>query len=103
METTNPGGGLLVVSRDGWDRVGGYDERFVGWGHEDSVFNIALLLKAAWDRIPGSAWHLWHPAPLKNTLAYSRNRQLLEQMHRDNAAAIREKERAAGWAIGAVL
>lgn len=55
------GGGLLVVHRECWDKVGGFDERFVGWGREDTCFNLRALRRASWDRLPGDAWHLWHP------------------------------------------
>lgn len=55
------GGGLLVVTRAAWELVGGYDESFKGWGYEDSDFNLRLLRHSTWDRLPGSAWHLWHP------------------------------------------
>jgi len=54
------GGGLLVVHRDAWETVGGYDESFVGWGYEDSAMTLALLTQTAWHRLPGEAWHLWH-------------------------------------------
>jgi predicted glycosyltransferase involved in capsule biosynthesis len=83
--------------------VGGFDERFVGWGHEDSSLNIQLLLKADWDRIPGEAHHLWHPEPERKTVNYRRNRQLLDQMRRENAVAIRAAAQRKGYDIGAVL
>ncbi len=55
------GGGLDVVTRDAWDAVGGMDERYVGWGYEDSEFHVQLLVKRRWDRLPGECWHLFHP------------------------------------------
>lgn len=55
------GGGLMVVHRECWDLVEGFDERFVGWGREDSAFNLRCLRRSSWDRLPGFAWHLWHP------------------------------------------
>src|SRR5690606_14366729 len=30
----------IAVSRRLWDKVGGFDERFRGWGYEDSAFRI---------------------------------------------------------------
>lgn len=55
------GGGLLVVHRECWEAVGGFDERLVGWGREDSVFNMRALRRSRWDRLPGECWHLHHP------------------------------------------
>lgn len=52
-------GGVVVVPRSLWHDVGGYDERFVGWGFEDSAFAVAAGGPA---RTPGRIWHLWHPA-----------------------------------------
>lgn len=55
------GGGLDVVTREAFDAVGGFDERYKGWGYEDSEFHVQLVAHARWDRLPGECWHLWHP------------------------------------------
>lgn len=99
----NKGGGLLVVSRMAWDRVRGYDETFVGWGHEDTHLNTRLLAEASWDRIPGTAWHLWHPRDDGKTperWANKRKALAIQIQHGDRIAA--ESARR-GWDIGAVL
>ena len=56
---------VVVVTRDLWDQVGGFDEGFVGWGFEDIGFSLACqTLGGGLERIPGEVWHLWHaPAP----------------------------------------
>jgi len=52
---------MLVVHRELWDQVGGFDEQFTGWGAEDNAFFLACTLAAGEPhRIPGHAFHLWH-------------------------------------------
>jgi hypothetical protein len=57
--------GCQVIPRELWDTVGGFDERFEGWGGEDDAFHAACTAlsgcDARRDRIEGNAWHLWHP------------------------------------------
>lgn len=58
--------GLLVMPRMAYEEVGGYDERFVGWGYEDNSFQLAL--DAIWGPFQrmddGYCLHLWHPPGL---------------------------------------
>lgn len=54
--------GTLVLPRFAYDAVGGYDERFIGWGYEDDAFSIALTnLVGHVQRVEGFVCHLWHP------------------------------------------
>ncbi len=54
--------GALVMPREAFRTVGGYDERFIGWGYEDRAFAIALdTLWKPCVRLPGHVLHLWHP------------------------------------------
>lgn len=64
--------GCQVVPRSLWDAVGGFDERFIGWGGEDDAFHAATIALTGHDaresRYPGNAWHLWHrPSPHAST------------------------------------
>lgn len=85
LERYHAGGGLLLVTREAWQTVGGYDESFIGWGYEDSDFNLRLLRHAGWDRVPGNAWHLYHgrednkPRPESK----ARHRQMLREYSHD--------------------
>ena len=60
--------GAHAMSRTLWERVGGYDERFTRWGFEDRcIWLTANTLAGEHDRIPGPAYHWWHPnAPDKD-------------------------------------
>jgi hypothetical protein len=97
----HPGGGLLVVTREAYDAVGGYDESFKGWGYEDSDFNLRLLRLGLWERLPGKAWHLWHgrednaPRPESR----QRYRAMMQEYRRDIERWSRYKDLAHPQAV----
>lgn len=55
-------GGVFVVRRDTYERLGGFDERFVGWGGEDDAMTVKLTRLVADPRVLANqaAFHLWH-------------------------------------------
>jgi hypothetical protein len=55
-----PVSSAVAVPRALWDDVGGFDERFRGWGFEDRAFAVACETFGGFARLPGVAWHLWH-------------------------------------------
>ena len=65
------------------ERVNGFNERFVGWGREDSEF-VARLVNAGVRRrklkFGGIMYHLWHPERPRDAL--SANDELLESVRR---------------------
>lgn len=61
------GGGIVVLSRDVWEAVGGIDPRYLGWGGEDISFGYTLeTLVGPPARLEADLWHLWHPPATKN-------------------------------------
>ncbi len=84
----------LAVSRPLWETVGGFDERFAGWGNEDVAFSAAChLLGRGHRRIHGDVWHLWHPAnpdrPQGNIDLWGRYRRAVwERPDRDGLLAL---------------
>jgi len=58
---------MLVVTRELWDTIGGFDAGFVGWGFEDIAFShAAQTFGNGVARVPGAAWHLHHPPSTEN-------------------------------------
>lgn len=75
----NPKSSCIVVPRSLWDDVGGYDERFCGWGFEDASFYHACEALGGVIRLAGACSHLWHPRSPdkdKNLPGYVANEQL---------------------------
>jgi GT2 family glycosyltransferase len=59
---------MLAVPRSLWDNIGGFDEKFAGWGGEDNAFwRAASILGGQPHRVQGYAYHLWHQPAINTT------------------------------------
>lgn len=69
-------GGIVVVTRRLFERVGGYDEAFEGWGGEDGAFVAACTKGTGRRNVSGIVYHLWHGHSDRDlgSDAYARNR-----------------------------
>ncbi len=56
-------GGYICVTRDLFDTVGGYDERFRGWADEDNEFYSQVVRHTTVPRWDRPLLHLWHKRP----------------------------------------
>jgi len=99
---------VVVVPRGLWDKVGGFDPRFVGWGAEDDAFAAACAHAGGGiDRFDGDVWHLAHsPSPEFNrrSATYLANVALLER-YRDpyQIDAVLADDRGSDQVVAVVL
>jgi len=87
-------GGLFFIRSDAFRHLGGWDERFVGWGGEDDAMTYKLerarLSAVELDERP--ALHLWHRRTAETTSGqpfYAANRALLDDYRRYSDAQLR--------------
>ena len=87
----------VVVGRPLWDMVGGFDEKFRGWGFEDNSFAAACETFSGQPilKLKGEAWHLWHPTAKEGTVGTqsfeaNRARKDLYLANHGNKEVIRE-------------
>jgi glycosyltransferase involved in cell wall biosynthesis len=55
--------GSYVITKENYIKTGGHDERFIGWGSEDSVYiKVATtMIDQPYLRMEGDSIHLYHP------------------------------------------
>lgn len=74
-------GGVVIISSANFYRVGGFDERFKGWGAEDDAFfNKCLAYKLNVHRIDHEMVHLNHPDVFQNYDNYKNNLDLYNKI-----------------------
>ncbi|WHY78268.1 glycosyltransferase family 2 protein [Neobacillus sp. WH10] len=63
FKKSKPISGVNIVTRENFNKVKGFDERFVGWGREDNAFKDAMnTVCGPFIRLKStSIYHLWHP------------------------------------------
>lgn len=71
--------GILAIRRECWDLLGGMDERYTGWGYEDTALRRELVRTQG--DVPGPATRvieLWHDGAHRDPVASNANRILFE-------------------------
>ena len=59
------GGAMLMITKENYFKMGGFDERFNGWGYEDNAFMLmAEATIGSYVETPNIAYHLWHPVSM---------------------------------------
>lgn len=75
-------GAIMMRTADYW-KVGGYDERFKGWGHEDVAFRVKADHELGpFVRVPGRAMHIWHTPAQFDTAEERANRILFNKEYK---------------------
>jgi predicted glycosyltransferase involved in capsule biosynthesis len=55
-------GAMIMITRENYFKMGGFDERFNGWGYEDNAFLLmAEATIGSFVETDNIAYHLWHP------------------------------------------
>lgn len=55
-------GAMIMITKENYYKMGGFDERFNGWGYEDNAFMLmAEATIGSYVETDNVAYHLWHP------------------------------------------
>ena len=67
-------GAIIIVPRNNFEKVGGFDERFKGWGREDDAFAMAMnIICGQYFRVETTMWHLYHPLQSQENIGNNDN------------------------------
>ncbi len=95
------GGGSVVMDREAYFEIGGFDESFVGWGGEDNDFWERAETRRCWKLGYLPLVHLWHaPQPEKRSDSLSEGQR--RYYERSGTAPSERIETLRGLPIGRV-
>lgn len=79
-------GGVVIINSDNFYNVGGFDERFKGWGAEDDAFfNKCISLGIPNIRLDYKMLHLNHPPVSSDSSNYKNNIDLYNEIFSEKA------------------
>lgn len=75
----NLAGGILLMQKNSWEKMGGWPEEVRGWGVEDNIMEIKILREFAVSTLEATAFHLHHPPAAQKYHPFEEvNRMLLK-------------------------
>lgn len=73
-------GGICMFRKDSLQKIGGWNEDFVGWGAEDDFISVKVKHFLSWTELPYRCYHLYHQRPAPDMNLYQKNLQLLNKL-----------------------
>lgn len=97
-------GGMLILTKAAFDKIGGWDERFEGWGGEDDAMSHVIFSNLISKTFSLPNFHIDHPHQFvagNNQRKYQLNRVLIEEILTRNGIALnRYVEQLKSWDFG---
>lgn len=94
-QITNLCGGVVIFSRSALERVGGWDEDFVGWGGEDDMMTFKVdAAGLKWASMVFRCYHLWHQKVALDQAKYSATLKMLAGKVSMGGSAVLEEARS---------
>jgi predicted glycosyltransferase involved in capsule biosynthesis len=78
-QTINISGGIAMFRKDAIQRIGGWNEDFIGWGGEDDFQTLKIHNFLTWTELKAKCYHLYHERLQPDMKWYQRNLQLLQK------------------------
>lgn len=73
-------GGIVLYRKEAAFRIGGWNERFIGWGGEDNYQEFKTKNLLTWTENKSRCYHLWHSRTPPDARLYSRTMELLNKL-----------------------
>ena len=73
-------GGICMFRKDAINKIGGWNEDFIGWGGEDDFQTIKVKNFLTHIELPNKCYHLFHNRTQPDMTAYQRTLQLLQTL-----------------------
>lgn len=80
VQKINLTGGIILYRKESIQRIGGWDEQFLGWGGEDDFQTMKTKMFLKWIENQGKCYHLYHDKVKPDMMYYQRNLQLLNKL-----------------------
>jgi cellulose synthase/poly-beta-1,6-N-acetylglucosamine synthase-like glycosyltransferase len=73
-------GGICMFRKDAIQRIGGWNEDFIGWGAEDDFVSHKVQQFLNWKQLDHKCFHLFHNRTQPDMQKYQKNLQLLQEL-----------------------
>jgi predicted glycosyltransferase involved in capsule biosynthesis len=71
---------IVIYRKESIFRIGGWNERFIGWGGEDNYQEFKTKNLISWVENKCRCYHLWHTRPSPDNKWYPKTMELLNKL-----------------------